>query len=224
MLEDENYITLQGWMRTQLELKGNELMVYALIYGFCQAKGEFTGSAGYIADWIGATKQTVFNTIKALIDKGLLEKKEQYNNGVKFCTYASVLPPVKNFDRGVVKKFDGGSQKFLPNNIDKNIYDKIIDTYNSICVSLPKCVKLTEQRKAHIKRRLAEYGMEELVIAFRKMEASDFATGRKGSWRASFDWIMKSSNNVAKVLEGTYDNNGNGSVHEKLRKAYEAIG
>lgn len=51
MINDGNYITIQGWMRTDLKLSGNELIVYAIIYGFSQNKqGEFTGSAQYLAD------------------------------------------------------------------------------------------------------------------------------------------------------------------------------
>lgn len=34
MVKPENYITIQGWMRTELDLKGNELNLYAIIYGF----------------------------------------------------------------------------------------------------------------------------------------------------------------------------------------------
>ena len=35
-MKDENYIVLQGWMINKLNLKGNELTVYALIYGYSQ--------------------------------------------------------------------------------------------------------------------------------------------------------------------------------------------
>ena len=71
-MQNEQFITIQGWMRNELELKGNELLVYALIYGFSQdEESEFTGSIGYIADWTGATKQTVHNTLKSL-QKNLL--------------------------------------------------------------------------------------------------------------------------------------------------------
>ena len=43
MISDGTYITIQGWMRTDLKLSGNELIVYAIIYGFSQNKqGEFT--------------------------------------------------------------------------------------------------------------------------------------------------------------------------------------
>jgi uncharacterized phage protein (TIGR02220 family) len=58
-----------------------------------------------------------------LVDKGVLEKEENILNGVKFCRYTAILPPVKKFD-GVVKKFDGGGQKIRPNNIDNK------DNYN----------------------------------------------------------------------------------------------
>ena len=35
-LNNQNYVTILGWMVTDLHLKGNELLVYALINGFCQ--------------------------------------------------------------------------------------------------------------------------------------------------------------------------------------------
>jgi hypothetical protein len=34
----KNYVTIQGWQVSELKLSGNELIAYALIYGFCQAK------------------------------------------------------------------------------------------------------------------------------------------------------------------------------------------
>ena len=38
---------------------------------------------------------------------------------------------------------------------------------------------------------------------FERLDASDFAAG--GGW-AGLDWLLKSEENVAKVLEGKYDN------------------
>ena len=138
-MQNEQFITIQGWMRNELGLKGNELLVYALIYGFSQdEESEFTGSIGYIAEWTGATKQTIHNTLKSLCEKELLNKEESFIKGVKYCSYRSILPPVKKFDGGsqkilpgVVKKFDGGSQKILPNSIEDNIERKNKDS-NSI--------------------------------------------------------------------------------------------
>ena len=126
-MNNDNYLVIQGWMRNELNIKGNELMVYALIYGFSQDnESEFNGSANYIADWIGSSRQTVHNVLKSLCDKGLLHKREENRNGVKFCSYKA-LHPVKKFDRGVSKNLTGGCQKILHNNIDNNTNKKYIE-------------------------------------------------------------------------------------------------
>lgn len=88
MVRDENFIAIQGWMRTKLNLKGNELLVYAVIYGFSQTDNQmFTGSLQYLADWCGATKQGILKNLKSLLDKGLIGKKEKTTNGIKFVDY-----------------------------------------------------------------------------------------------------------------------------------------
>lgn len=33
-VREDNYFAVQGWMVTELKLKGNALMLYAIIYGF----------------------------------------------------------------------------------------------------------------------------------------------------------------------------------------------
>lgn len=230
-MKNDNYIVIQGFMRNELNLKGNELMVYALVYGFSQDdQDEFTGSVSYIAEWIGTSKQTVFNVIRSLIEKDLIQKDESYNNGVKFCKYKT-LPVVKKFDKGVVKNFDGGSQKILPNNID-NIttnntidYKGLISSYNTICNRLNKCERLTQKRKTHIKARIAQCGIDELMMAFRKANESDFLCGvNNRCWRADFDWLMKNEENITKVLEGKYDNKDQrGETEMELQRAYDAI-
>lgn len=131
----ENYITIQGWMLTDLKLKGNELIIYACIYGFSQLDGQaFTGSRKYLSDWANCTKQGVDKCLKSLCDKGYLERQESYKNNVKFVTYwATKLSRVANkvdggsqqSCPGVANKVVQGSQQSCPNNIDNNI-----DTYS----------------------------------------------------------------------------------------------
>ena len=88
----------------------------------------------------------------------------------------------------------------------KNIsYEEIVDLYHENCPSLPKVTKITDARKKLINARLKDYPIEELEIAFNEAEKSDFLTGRNGSWKASFDWIMN-TNNIVKILEGNYEN------------------
>ena len=84
----DNYINIQGWMVSELRLKGNELLIYAIIYRFSQdGETRFTGSLKYLADWTNSTKQSVSNCLKSLCEKGLIAKHDKINNGVKFCEY-----------------------------------------------------------------------------------------------------------------------------------------
>ena len=67
MIKNENYIVIQGWMINELQLKGNDLLIYAIIYGFSQTEGtKFTGSLRYLMSCTGATKPTVIKSIKLL--------------------------------------------------------------------------------------------------------------------------------------------------------------
>ena len=86
----ENYITIQGFMITDLELKGNELLIYAIIYGFSQAENQtFNGSLQYLADWLNGTRQGVQKSLKSLIEKGYITKTDKIINGIKFCEYSA---------------------------------------------------------------------------------------------------------------------------------------
>ena len=75
-----NYLTVQGWMIQDLKLSGNSLLVFALIFGFCQNdKGIFYGSQQYIADWLNCSKITVFRILEELLNKGLIQKRKSAN-------------------------------------------------------------------------------------------------------------------------------------------------
>lgn len=90
--------------------------------------------------------------------------------------------------------------------IKKIDYNGIKDAYNSLCPSLPSVRTLSDARKKAIKARLNTYTVENLHEAFKKAEASDFLKGKNESnWQADFDWILKDAN-LAKILDGKYDN------------------
>ena len=76
-INDENYILIQGWMRTEMGLSGAALMVYATIYGFSQTGNcYFSGSIDYLAEWAGVKRRQVISILKDLTESGYLEKKE----------------------------------------------------------------------------------------------------------------------------------------------------
>lgn len=90
---------------------------------------------------------------------------------------------------------------------------EVVKLWNEVCVSLPKVLRLSDARRDKVKARLKEWGgdtPEAMLNAtrelFRRIEGSDFLTGRTGKWKASFDWIFESRSNWIKVMEGNYDN------------------
>lgn len=92
---------------------------------------------------------------------------------------------------------------------EKIQYNVVVDDYNRICSNLPKVTALSDARKKAIKARINKYGCDGIMKAFRKASESDFLNGTNGrNWRANFDWIMKDAN-MAKILDGNYDNLGN---------------
>ena len=94
-------------------------------------------------------------------------------------------------------------------NINKqNIKDRVEEfklLFNEICVSLPEVRLLTKVRVAHIKTLLTTLEKAGLTAIdyLKKVESSDFLSGRSGKWRATFDWIINPSNAV-KIIEGNY--------------------
>lgn len=149
-IKKESFFTVQAFMVNELKLKGNELLIYAIIFGFSQAENQFfTGSLNYLASWCGISSKTTVKTIlNNLIDKGLLEKEDIYKNGVKYCKYKALteiksisIPADENkknckgiskIDTGYINncyggisKIDMGISEIVPNNIDIHIDNKI---------------------------------------------------------------------------------------------------
>ena len=145
MAKKLGYIHIEGWMREELDLKGNELLVYALIHGFSQEEqGCFFGSLDYISRMCGCTRPTAIETLKKLRERGLIHKREIVENNVKMCQYTAlqrgskeILPPVKNLDRGGKEILLGGSKEILPNNKTLNDNKSITKSKDPAPLILP---------------------------------------------------------------------------------------
>lgn len=93
-MKKESYLTIQSWMVTDLHLKGNELLAYALIYGFSQDEQScFYGSYQYVMEWLGVDKTTAVRVLKKLEEKGLLRKWQEKDGGVTVNRYAANTEP-----------------------------------------------------------------------------------------------------------------------------------
>ena len=74
MIGTLNFYTVQGWMVSELHLTGNELLAYAVIYGFSQdGASAFRGTLAYIAEWLGCSKYSAHRTLRRLTERGLIE-------------------------------------------------------------------------------------------------------------------------------------------------------
>lgn len=147
----------------------------------------------------------------------------QYQNGTKSSTETvqggstETVPNKDIYKNNNINNIQGG----LASPQEKNTpvpYRRIVDTYNDLCKSFPKCVSISENRKKAIAARWREYGGNIAVFyrLFVMAEESDFLKGKNDrNWSATFDWLLKSAN-MTKVLEGKYsnkDSNKGGSTH-----------
>lgn len=57
-MNKNSYIHIAPFMVQELGLKGNELLVYAIIYGFSQDnESDFHGSLQYLCEWTNSTNR-----------------------------------------------------------------------------------------------------------------------------------------------------------------------
>lgn len=136
MINDNNYYIIFAWMHKKLNLRGSELLVYAVIYSFTQdGKNWFTGGLKYICNLTALSKQTVIKTLKSLVEKKLIIKASKRFNNVWFTAYQINLPVVKKLDCAGQenlpegsKNFTEGGQESLPNNkeYNKDIFNTFI--------------------------------------------------------------------------------------------------
>ena len=103
---------LQGWMVTDLQLEGGELITYALVHQFTQSNaGRYMGGPGYIAAWLGCTTKTARNYLHSLVEKELILTFDHEINCVTFRDYRINFDPLQNF-QGYGKNFPTPGKNF----------------------------------------------------------------------------------------------------------------
>ena len=142
-LTPEQGFRVYGWMRTQFDLKGTELALFAIVYSYTQNGGEI-GGLRFFTEWTGATKPTVINSLQKLEQAGLIASTDAKNGQLKKYTIGEIAkqkieansnegepvknlnqsnnltskkslpPPVKNLYPHQSKNFTGTSKEILP--------------------------------------------------------------------------------------------------------------
>lgn len=136
-----------------------------------------------------------------VVDNQPIEKQEIEKQGVE-------NQPLENQSVENRMQYNNKKQNINNKNINNKVYNKaesFKNQFNEICVSLPEVRLLTKVRVAHIKTLLSTLEKAGLTTIdyLKKVESSDFLSGRSGKWRATFDWIINPSNAV-KIIEGNY--------------------
>ena len=164
--------------------------------------------------------------LKVLPDVNIKEAKESYYSRQKNICQTNSGQCNDNCQTN-----DGIGKDRLGKDRDNIDYQLIVDKYNSICISLPKVIKLSNNRKKAIGARLKQYSVEDFEKLFEMAESSSFLKGQNNrNWSADFDWLIKDAN-MAKVLEGKYsdkkesekdgENKSWGSTADFYRQAIE---
>ncbi len=123
-MSNDNYCVIFGWMCNGLNLNSNELLVYAVIYGFSQdGESRFYGGRGFLARTLNISKPTVDKALKSLCDKGFIHRVITERNGVVFHEYYADLQVVNNLyhpeeDNDTNKDSLYSNKVILPNNKD----------------------------------------------------------------------------------------------------------
>lgn len=101
-MKEGDYINILAPMRSTLKLKGNALLLFALIHGYSKDQvGRCRASLSYMAEWLDTDKAAVSKLINKLSKAGYINKLEYYSGGVKCFEYTA------NYEAMLVKAMRG---------------------------------------------------------------------------------------------------------------------
>ena len=249
-MKDENYIVIQGWMINKLKLSGNELAVYAIIYGFSQDdSSKFRGSGQYIADSVGISRRAVSIILNNLTQKGFIKKYEYKEKGVKRCDYSAVnynfteiveddnkrgmeeiTIPMEENSIGVWKNLPRGIENFSMGGMEK--------TANHIANKDKIDIKLDnkdpgDSDESPISKKQA-HELSNLLLTTHRKEIPDFLSGKDKDviprWADDIEKLIridqKSPETIREVILWAKSDNfwfSNIMSGKKLREKYETL-
>ena len=199
-MEKNYYINIQSFMVQDLKLSGNELLTYAIVYGFSQdGESTFVGSSKYISYALGVSRPTAIKALDSLTAKGLIIKSQEKINDVVFNRYKVSLDVIKNLNRpyketlqgGYKESLQGGYKESLHSNKYKDIniknnkekvsksakrisYDEQIEEYSDN-EELRQALKAFIQMRNLIKKPLTNYALKLILNNIDKLAKDDAA-------------------------------------------------
>lgn len=198
---DFNYLQIQKWMIDKLGLSGNELIIFATIYGFSQdGASVFHGSLKYLMGWASCSKSTALRALSKLIDEEYVIKHENIVGGVTLVSYSINK-------EGVVSKLHGGCQNETGGGVKMTPNDNI-DIYTSNSIPFFNVPPLKPKKKDEPKKEFAEgvnirqseydtlvkkYGEEDTrgIIKWFSVYRKDKGYKNKDDYSAITRWVAK---------------------------------
>jgi hypothetical protein len=220
-----DYILILAPMVSELKLSGNNLIIFALIYGFSKDDAhKFSGSIDYICKWTNLSRPTVIATLKTLTECGYLNKEELVVNNVKTCLYTTnynsiiegskeTLPVVKKFNQGgkeTLLNIDiyNDNDKSLSTTNNKQNTDEIKDKWEETNPNLPSIRCFNEKRKKALRTLLKNNNatIDDLYKVFEIISVCSFCQGSNDrGWTATLDWVLNDTKSCFnRLLEGAY--------------------
>ena len=208
-------------MVNELSLSGNDLICYAIIYGFSQDDNYWEGSQSYLSEWLGISKRATVDILKRLISDGHIVKQEYEVNKVKFCKYKAVVPNFMGSEESAlggseesshdnkssIKKEKEDKSSFSKERLD---YDEILAKWKEICPNLSQPRMLNEKRKKIIRELLKSNNAttDDLYKAFQMISISSYCHAkhpRNETWKATLDWLINDTKGCFnRLLEGEF--------------------
>lgn len=194
-MKDGQYYSILGWMGKYLGLRGNDLICFAVIYGFSMdGESQFKGNLDYLASCMFASRPTVLLSLKHLIEHNLILKYEDVVNGKKRCFYSTniiyedgdfdVIDPSKEpLSMTSKEPLPDSSKEPLPknyNNIDYNNKEKKEEKNNKKRFSKPTIQEI----EAYIKEKNLHFDAEHF---FDYYESKGWVVGKSPmkDWKAA---------------------------------------
>lgn len=220
-MKEDSYVVIQAFMVNDLHLKGNELIVYATVYGFTQ-DGEhwFHGTRGYLAEWCGCTKDTAGNCLKALVAKGYIERRERHEMGQTFVDYRTVTPMKKQ-----ATPYEKTSTPHPKNQPINNLEDKAKpkkeerETFDSIIDGFTDDAELREALREFLRYRRAKgKGFTNRALKLNLTKLSGLASDPKTMTAIVYQTIERGWSGFFAIRDGWQTTGGNIGIPEYLRE------
>ncbi len=112
LVERQNcYFTIHTWFMTELDLRGAERDVFAIIYGYSRDNvNRFIGSQEYIAWYAGVKRETANVVIKKLLNKKYI-KQEIIGAEMRYYVNFEEINRVRKSNNEVLENLTGGVRK-----------------------------------------------------------------------------------------------------------------